>query len=283
MPGSMSDFRAAEPQFPMPDRVIKLSSPGTREFWELPILYEDDYLLVVDKPAGLASAPDRNDPNRPNLIELVHQAIADAKPWAASRALSYLMYTHRLDLEASGLLLLAKSKPALIRLLDLFGIERPNLQFITLVQGAPAEDRFSVEAKLAPHPLASDLMRVDARHGKRAHTAFEVMERLAGWTLLKCMPLTCRPHQIRVHLSHAGLKLAGDETYGGKPLLLSNLKQDYHLKPKRAERPLIGRACLHAEQLALAHPITGEPLVIKAPWPKDLLVAIKYLRKHAAL
>jgi 23S rRNA pseudouridine955/2504/2580 synthase len=73
----------------------------------------------------------------------------------------------------------------------------------------------------------------------------------------------------------------GDELYGGKPLWLSNLKPGYHLKPGHTERPLIGRACLHLEQLALAHPVSGESLTTNAPWPKDLLVALKYLRKYA--
>jgi 23S rRNA-/tRNA-specific pseudouridylate synthase len=146
----------------------------------------------------------------------------------------------------------------------------------------PAEDRFSVEAKIGPYPGRPGLFRVDSRDGKRARTAFEVVERFAGWALVKCAPATQRPHQIRVHLGRPGLRVAGDDIYGGKPLWLSSLKPGFHLKPGHTERPLIGRACLHLEQLVLAHPVTGEPLSINAPWPKDLLVAIKYLRKYAA-
>lgn len=260
--------------------VIKLSSPATKGFWELPILYEDDYLLALDKPAGLSTAPDRADPFRPSLTGLLHKAIADAKPWAATRGLSFLMYSHRLDAEASGVLLFAKNKSVLVQLLDLFGSEQPDLSFLTLVQGSPAEAHFTVEAKLSPHPTQTGVMRVDPKYGKQARTSFEVVERFKDWTLIKCRPLTHRRHQIRVHLARARLRVAGDSTYGGKPLLLSSIKPGYRLKPRHTERPLIGQACLHAAQLTLPHPVTGASLTIDAPWPKDSLVAIKYLRKY---
>ena len=262
--------------------AIKLSSPEKGGFWEVPVLYEDEQLLALDKPAGLPSSPDKADPDRANLMGLLHKGIADAKPWATSRSLSFLMYSHRLDSEAGGVLLLAKTKLVLTKLLNVFGSEQPSLSFVTLVRGVPAEDRFSVDAKVAPHPAKPGSVRIDSRFGKRARTSFEVIERFAGWALVKCVPLTHRPHQVRVHLGRAGLRLAGDELYGGKPLWLSRLKPAYHLKPGHTERPLIGHACLHLEKLALPHPVTGEPLSISSPWPKDLLVALKYLRKYAA-
>jgi 23S rRNA-/tRNA-specific pseudouridylate synthase len=93
--------------------------------------------------------------------------------------------------------------------------------------------------------------------------------------------VTDRTHQIRVHLQNSGLRIAGDALYGGAPLLLSRLKREYRLKPGRVERPLIARVALHAEQLELPHPITGETLAIASPLPKDLHVALKYLRLYA--
>ena len=93
--------------------------------------------------------------------------------------------------------------------------------------------------------------------------------------------MTGRPHQIRVHLQNSGLRIVGDALYGGAPLLLSRLKQDYRLKPGRMERPLLARVTLHAEQLVLPHPVTGETVTITSPWPKDLRVAVKYLREFA--
>jgi 23S rRNA-/tRNA-specific pseudouridylate synthase len=96
---------------------------------------------------------------------------------------------------------------------------------------------------------------------------------------LNCFPTTGRTHQIRVHLQHTGLPIVGDSPYGGSPLWLSRLKPDYRLKPGRTERPLLSRVALHAERLTLAHPVTGETITFTAPWPKDLQVAVKYLRQ----
>ncbi len=142
---------------------IKLSSPAAREFWEIPVLFEDDYLLALDKPGGLLTSPDRYDPQRPNLMKLLHTAIAAGKPWARERGLNYLMNAHRLDFETSGVILLAKGKPALMTLANLFGSEKPLKQYVALVQGTPAEEKFEVDAGLAPHPARTGLMRVDPK------------------------------------------------------------------------------------------------------------------------
>ena len=191
--------------------AIKLSAPAIRGFWEIPVLFEDEHLLALDKPAGLPASPDRHDPHRPNLMQLLHAAIAAGKPWARERGLDYLMNAHRLDGETSGVLLLAKNKPALIALANLFGSEKPVQKYVALVQGRPSEDAFAVEAKLAPHPAKPGLMHVNPNNGKKANTRFTVLEKFDGWTLLQCEPLISRIHQIRVHLRCAGLPLAGDE------------------------------------------------------------------------
>jgi RluA family pseudouridine synthase len=265
----------------VPD-AIKLSSPATREFWELPVLFEDEHLLALDKPAGLLTSPDRYDLAQPSLIKLLHAGIAAGKPWARTRSLGYLVNAHRLEAGASGVLLLAKTKPVLIALANLFSTETPCRRYVALAQGAPAEERFEVNAPLAPFPGRPGVMRVDPRHGKHARTLFETRERFQGWTLLTCRPLTSRTRQIGAHLGHVRLPIVGDRAYGGRPLLLSNLKSDYRLKEGRDERPLIAGIALHAEEVALAHPATGVPLSITAPWPKDLTVAVKYLRRYVA-
>jgi 23S rRNA-/tRNA-specific pseudouridylate synthase len=169
-----------------------------------------------------------------------------------------------------------------VSLANLFGSEKPLKRYVALVQGAPSEQRFEVNAALAAHPVRIGEIRVDTKRGKRARTRFEVLERFAGWTLLRCEPLTGRTHQIRVHLRHARLPIVGDELYGGKPLLLSRLKPGYRLKPGHTERPLLNRVALHGEELILPHPVGNETVKIVAPWPKDLTVAVKYLRQFAA-
>jgi RluA family pseudouridine synthase len=260
---------------------LKLSSPATREFWEIPVIFEDEYLLALNKPSGLLLSPDRLDPARPSLLKLLHGAIAQGKPWTKERGLSYLMNAHRLDCDTSGVLLLAKSKPLLVALANLFGADQPVWTYLAFVQGTPTAARFEVDAPLAPHPARPGLMRVDRQHGKRAKTLFEEAERFAACTLLRGRTQTNRTHQIRVHLQFARLPIAGDTAYGGAPLLLSRLKQEYRLKPGRTERPLLSTTALHAETLELPHPVTGQPVVITADWPKDFAVALKYLRRYA--
>jgi RluA family pseudouridine synthase len=261
--------------------VIKLSSPATHEFWEIPIVFEDEHLLALDKPSGLLTSPDRYDPNRPNLMKLLHAGIAEGKPWARERGLTYISNAHRLDFETSGVILLAKNKEILVQLADLFGAEKPAKKYVALAQGTPIEDEFEIDAKLAPHPTKLGMMRVDPKNGKKSQTKFIVLEKYSRWTLMRCEPLTGRTHQIRIHLRYAGVPIVGDQLYGGKPLWLSRLKPGYRLKPGREERPLLARVALHAEQLELKHPATGELVSIVAPWPKDLTVAVKYLRQFA--
>jgi RluA family pseudouridine synthase len=262
--------------------AIKLSSPATSGFWEIPVLFEDEHLLALDKPAGLAVSPDRNNLARPSLMALLHAGIAAAKPWAVSRNLTYLANAHRLDAETSGVLLLAKNKPTLIALANLFGSEKPFQKYIVLVHGTPLDERFEVGAKVAPHPFTPGKHHVDARRGKKSKTIFTAIERFINSTLLRCEPATSRPHQIRVHLHNVGWPVVGDELYGGQPLLLSRLKPHFRLKPGKVERPLLATAMVHAEELSLLHPVTGETLTVTAPWPKDLTVAVKYLRLYAA-
>jgi RluA family pseudouridine synthase len=263
--------------------AIKLSSPATREFWEIPILFEDEHLLALDKTAGLLTSPDVSKPDRPDLMKLLHAGIAEKKSWARERNLDYLNSAHSLDAGTSGVILLAKNKLAFIALANLFSSQKVSEKYIALVRGEPLENKFEVAAKIAPHPVTPGLMRVDSREGKQSQTKFEVLENFPrfGYALLKCEPLLNRTHQIRVHASHVGLKIVGDELYGGKFLWLSRLKKDYRLKPGREERALISRVALHSEELQFPHPVTNETVTIKSECPKDLKVALKYLRQFA--
>ena len=261
--------------------AVKLSSPATHEFWEIPVLFEDEHWLALDKPARLLVSPDPDHLERPSLMKLLHDGIAAGKPWARERSLTYLNHAHRPDAETSGVMLLAKNKPAHVALADLFGTGKPLRTHVALVLGNPPAKHFEVDAALAPHPLKIGEVCVNLKEGKKSWTEFEVLEQFSDWTLLRCFPLTERTHQIRIHLKHAGFPVVGDEIYGGKKLWLSRLKKDFRLKPGKEERPLISRAALHLEELSLPHPVTGETVTIKSEWPKDLKVAVKYLRQYA--
>lgn len=262
---------------------IKLSSPQTREYWEIPVLFEDDRLLALDKPSRLLTSPDRYDPERPNLMRLLHRDIARPAPWATERGVAYLANVHRLDFETSGVLLLVKDKPALVNLANQFGLNTPHKTYVALAHGEPAQDNLLTEAPLAHHPLKPELIRVDVKGGKKSKTEFQVIERFRGYTLFQCRPFTGRTHQIRIHLKHLGYPIVSDTLYGGKELLLSRLKRGYRLKPNEEERPLLGRLGLHAEQLSIQHPTNQEAVTISAALPKDMQVALKYLRRYAGL
>jgi RluA family pseudouridine synthase len=261
--------------------TIKLSSPETRQFWELPVLYEDEHLLALNKPAGLLSSPEAGELDSVNLVKLLHAGIEQGKPWACERGLGYLMNAYRLDLETSGVLLFARSKPVLVNLANLFGGGTPTREYVVLVRGQPEEPQFGIDAPLAPHPFKTGMMRVDPRRGKKSRTLFQTRERFRGYSLVNCQPMPDRPHQARVHLRRARLPVVGDRMYGSGPLLLSSLKSDYRLKPQREERPLIADAAVHVEAVTLPHPVSGQPLKITAEWPKDLTVAVRYLRRYA--
>lgn len=260
--------------------TIRLAGPEPRQSWEIPVLFEDEHLLALDKPAGLASIPDSAEPALPSLLSLLHAGVAEGKTWASQRGLSYVMNAHRLDAEVSGVLLLARSKEVLVQLTNQFGSEKPLLEYVALVKAGPLEAPPEVEGAIAPHRFKPGLMQVDPHHGKKAHTSFEALERLGRYLLLKCAPVPDRPHQVRVHLRRARMPALGDRAYGGRLLMLSSLKPQYRLKGDHIERPLIQLPAVHAAAIEIKHPVSGESLRIEAPLPKDLRVAIKYLKRY---
>src|SRR5215467_2147096 len=122
--------------------LLKLSSPQTREFWQIPILYRHQDLLAVDKPGGLALVPEPEDLERPNLMTLLHAGIAAQKPWATEYGFSFLTHVCRLDSEASGVLVLACNKVAQRKLADWFGAGKPGREYVVLVEGVAESERF---------------------------------------------------------------------------------------------------------------------------------------------
>jgi 23S rRNA-/tRNA-specific pseudouridylate synthase len=261
---------------------FKLSHKPTRGFWELEPLFEDPHFLALDKPPALCAVPRQAaDPDTPSLLGLLHDGIRAGAPWARARQLGYLALATRIEPETSGAVLLARSKPVLAALADLLGAERPLKQCLALIHGEPPAPEFDVDAPLGLHPRVPGLVRVDRQAGRKARTHFRVEQAFAGYTLLRCTPLTHRLQQIRAHLRSVRLPVVGDTGGGGQPLLLSRLKPGYRLKPGREERPLISIPAVHVERFELPHPVTGQPLSIQAPIPKDFAVALKYLRLWA--
>lgn len=234
-----------------------------------PILYEDEWLIAFDKPANMLVAPDRWDKTRENLMALVHAQLSPQ-----------YFNAHRLDRETSGVLLCAKDKQTLGRLFRMFREGQVIKEYVALVRGRPPDSRGQFTWRLAPDPRRPGLMRVSAT-GKSAVTRYEVLELFPRYAYVRLRPLTGRTHQLRVHLARAGCPAVCDSFYGdGAPLLLSELKRGYKFKKGEEERPLINRLGLHAIRLSLAHPTTGQRLVIESPLPHDFELSLKYLRKY---
>jgi RluA family pseudouridine synthase len=252
------------------------------ERWEIPILFEDDVLLAIAKPAGLLSSPDRYDKERPNLMSLLHRGIAEQAVWAREHRWAYLANVHRLDADTSGVLLLAKTKEILSQVSGQFVQRRTKKIYLALVQGLPEPAEQEIEKRIAPHPAREGLFVARTREGKEALTRLKVLENFRRYSLIQAEPITGRTHQIRVHLKSIGHSIVADPLYGvGEGLFLSEFKRGYKHSKTVSERPLIGRLALHSERLTILHPLKGEPLQIVAPMPRDFEVALKYLRKFS--
>lgn len=247
-------------------------------------------MLVFDKPSGLLVAPDRWDKSRENLMGLVHGQYG-----------SGVANVHRLDADTSGLLLCAKTKPALDFLSGQFQSKTVRKLYHALVVVLPVEEamkvvapvrdehgllpaEFTVELALGQDEQNPGRMRIfKKRGGKPSVTDFAVTERFGRFALVECRPLTGRTHQLRVHLAAAGAPILNDPFYGVPEikLLLSGLKRGY--KGRDEEKPLIDRLALHAAELTVLHPATREPVTLRAPWPREFEVALKQLRKFGAV
>lgn len=240
---------------------------------EIPILYEDEHLLVINKPAGVLVVPDRS--GKGGLLRTLRQQLELTDD-------QDLRLVHRIDRETTGVLLLARSLDMQRALVDQFQSRKVSKTYLALVTGQPATDGGTVDQRIAKSGKAG-VMRIDPT-GKRAITKWRVKQRFYGYCLLECRPVTGRTHQIRVHLQHIALPLVVDPVYGGtEGLLLSQIKMSYKHSTRKEERPLISRLTLHAAALRFTHPITGQEMTVEAPVPKDLATAIRQLEKYAPM
>ncbi len=234
-----------------------------------PVLFEDDVLVVFDKPSGLLVAPDRWDKERENLMDLVHRQ--GSPDW---------FNVHRLDKDTSGLVVCAKTKPVLDALCRDFEAREVQKVYFALVQGVPSPPGGRIDLPLGPDSAWPGRMKVSA-HGKPAETEYEVVESWRDYAWVRLVPHTGRTHQLRVHMAAQRHAIIADAFYGkGRGLFLSDFKRGY--KPGREdERALMGRLALHAQELTFRHPVSGEPLTVTSPLPREFEVTLKSLRKFA--
>lgn len=219
------------------------------------ILYQDDALLVINKPAGVAvhggSGISRG------VIEQMRLEHPEFK---------FLELVHRLDRETSGVLLLAKKRSALVELHRAMREGETEKRYLTLVKGQWRNTKQSVQLPLLKYVTGSGERRVSVSdEGQAAHTVFTLKKTWSEFSLLEAELKTGRTHQIRVHLAHLGFPIAGDDKYGDFPL------------NKALQKRGLKRMFLHACKMALKHPLTGEKLVLEAPLPEDLKMFLQNL------
>lgn len=215
---------------------------------EYRIIHEDEDLLVVDKPAGMAVH------GGSGVSFGVIEQLRRQRPQAR-----FLELAHRLDRETSGLLLIAKKRRALTALHEMFRAGRIGKRYLALVKGRWRDPLRHVKLALHKYLTEEGERRVSvSRDGKAAHSIVRLVARWENFSLVEVELETGRTHQIRVHLSHLGHPLCGDDKYGDFPL------------NKALQRQGLGRMFLHAGKLELDHPITGERLALAAELPEDL-------------
>jgi 23S rRNA pseudouridine1911/1915/1917 synthase len=247
----------------------------------LDIIFEDDDLIVLNKPPGIAVHPTYKhwDGTLANgLLWHYRQQVGDPNaPFKPG-------LIHRLDKNTSGLLVVGKTALAKRNLGRQFERRQTGKIYLALVWGTPRHDKGLLETNLGvskSNRLQIDVFPLNGKEGKPAKTGWEVLERINGFALLRVILFTGRTHQIRSHLRHLGHPIVGDKTYGGL------LGEGYNYPDKEQWLPellnLIPRQALHAGHLEFNHPLTGERCAFQSQAPADFQAALQWLREAANL
>jgi RluA family pseudouridine synthase len=215
----------------------------------IPLLYLDEALLVVAKPAGLPTLVDGYHPEAPYLLGILRQTYHP------------LWVVHRLDRETSGVMIFARTAQAHRALNSQFERHQIAKYYHALALGSPHWEQKTVKLPLLPDGDRRHRTTVDPRRGKPACTDLSIMERFADCTLIEAIPRTGRTHQIRAHLAALGHPLAGDQLYGGSQI--AGLE----------------RVGLHAHLLTMIHPTSQQTIAFCAPYPQDMQYALDQLRQ----
>ena len=234
----------------------------------LPVLFEDEHLIVIDKPAGVVVHPGAGV--RSGTV--VHGLLERVRGLRGIGGEERPGIVHRLDRNTSGCLVVAKTEEALRGLQAEFKSRRVEKRYRALVHGDPP-DQGELDTQFGRHPVDRKRFSSRVREGRRAVTRWRVLGRAEGSALLDVELFTGRTHQIRAHLADAGFPLLGDDLYGGA-------RRESRLPagaPLRRAAEAIGRQALHAAVLGFAHPSTGAPMRFEAPLPPDFRAALDVL------
>ncbi len=234
---------------------------------KIDVIFEDETLIVVDKPTGLLSIPDRFDADLPNLKQILRES-------------GDIFTVHRLDKDTSGLIVFAKTEAAHKHLSQQFSTHTARKHYLALVEGVPVPAEGEINLPLIEHPRKAGRM-MTASKGLNAHTLYRTERNFASVSLLEVEITTGRTHQIRVHLQAIGHSVVADPFYGRRAaFFLSSIKgKKFNIGKHQDEQPLLARTALHAAKLQIVHPQTEALLTFESPLPKDLRAVVSQLEK----
>lgn len=229
------------------------------------IIYEDEDILLVNKPLYMASLDDKSLRNLNHLSKKYHPE---------------LKLCHRLDKMTSGVLLLAKGAENYRHISLQFQHRKVKKIYHTIVSGVQRFNGYEIDIPLVIS--TNKKVFVNKREGKPSRTLIYAEQQFRNYTLLRCEPITGRMHQIRVHLSAIKCPIIGDKLYGGEDILLSKIKRKYNPSGRKEEQPINHGYLLHARSLKFQHPRTDEELNFSAPYTKNFETVLKVLNKYNA-
>jgi 23S rRNA pseudouridine1911/1915/1917 synthase len=259
-------------EFVMPEPEKKEIEP---EDIPLDVLYEDDDLIVLNKPPDLIVHPARGNKHGTLVNALAHYSehlssgLGEFRPGIV----------HRLDRNTTGVMVVTKHDMAQWKVAKQFELRQVEKSYLAIVHGTPELTADRIDAPLGVHPKIREKYSIRPETGKEAVTFYEVVEAFRGFSLIHCKPRTGRTHQIRVHLSHLKHPIVADDMYGGKlvyPWQLADAEP-------AVEEPVIGRCALHAWTLEFTHPTTEQRVRFEAPLPADMQHLLDLLRRHRAV
>ena len=259
-----ADVVVVTPPPPTPSTLVPQAIP-------LDVLFEDEHLIVIDKPVGMVVHPAAGNPDG----TLVNALLAHCRDLSGVGGVERPGIVHRLDKDTSGVMLAAKSDAAHRALSLAFRWRTTDKRYLAVVYGSPRSDEGVVDAPIARHPVERKRMAV-VPSGRPARTLWWVRERLLGTTLVECRLVTGRTHQVRVHMAHIGHALVGDAAYAGRQW---RAIEDADAAAACRDFP---RQALHAWRLTIAHPASGEAVTFEAPLPADMAALVAELRRETS-
>lgn len=270
-----------------PGDVIQFVMPYQRRGLEilpenipLDIVYEDDDLLVINKPAGMVVHPGHGHFSGTLVNALAWHLGISQGPDAQDERMGVLV--HRIDKDTSGLLVVAKNDEAQLDLAKQFFVHSIERKYVAVVWGNIREDEGTVVGNIGRDPADRLRFKVfpEGNHGKHAVTHYRVLERFGFVTVVECILETGRTHQIRVHMNYIGHPLFNDERYGGSEIRKGTIYAKYTQFIRNCFR-ILPRQALHAKTLGFVHPRTGETIRFDSPIPADMEQLIEKWRQYA--